>query len=499
MKCAIYTRTTSTEPGLEGSATSIAQQNEAISEFIRSRKWKIAEKYTDRKNDPQINDGYMEFRNDALHRRFDVIVAESVFRLGADTYQTLYFLQKVLYPAGIHFAFTADGFCSSDHNEEEVIDYLNGQRKKYHGSFIYGWMDNEKIKAAFSVFGFRYIDDEKRVVADEETACIVKRIFQRLRAGERPSALAKEFNTLGIITPGEYYRRARGYDPSDASKTWNGTRVAQIARNEKYIGVFTNDFDPDEITIDVQPFVDRETFDEVQKILRSRYHHKNKHPSYPRNHSITGFIWDKESGMPLHRFRDAVKGFDDIRFKYPKEKDIVYEKPFMDYEEFETQLRSLLKKEKAASNRAAEILYSKEGEVYVDALKKTARKNLPGILSEVSAVEGEKLDAYKKWQDGIISEADYRTVQADCDVRHEDLDNRIDSIIESVNEIEKIYSDKNPWIRMFRRIDENTELTKVNMKKILDNLYVYRFERVEIVPKELEWKNKLPSEWLEAN
>ena len=84
-------------------------------------------------------------------------------------------------------------------------------------------------------------------------------------------------------------------------------------------------------------------------------------------------------------------------------------------------------------------------------------------------------------------------------MRHEDLDNRIDSIIESVNEIEKIYSDKNPWIRMFRRIDENTELTKVNMKKILDNLYVYRFERVEIVPKELEWKNKLPSEWLEAN
>ena len=78
------------------------------------------------------------------------------------------------------------------------------------------------------------------------------------------------------------------------------------------------------------------------------------------------------------------------------------------------------------------------------------------------------------------------------------MDSRINSIIDEVNEIEKIYSDKNPWIKLFRRIDEHTELTKLNMKKILDSLYVYRFERVEIVPKEQEWKNKLPREWLEA-
>ena len=65
-----------------------------------------------------------------------------------------------------------------------------------------------------------------------------------------------------------------------------------------------------------------------------------------------------------------------------------------------------------------------------------------------------------------------------------------------VEEIDTTYSDRNPWIKMFRRLDEDTELTKVNMKKILEGLYVYRFESVEIVPRESEWKNKLPCEWL---
>lgn len=497
MKCAIYTRTTTTESGTDVNCTTIMQQNEVITAFIRSRKWKVSARYSDRKKDPQTNDAYMKLREDALNRKFDIIVAESAFRFGANTYQSLFMLQKILFPAGIHFAFVNDGFCSLDHDEAEVNEYLNELRKRYHGSFTRGWMGAESVKASFSVFGFHYIDDEKRVIADEETSAIVKRVFQRLLAGEIPSVLAKEFNTLGIITPGEYYRRERGFNPTEGRKTWNGTTVAQIARNEKYAGVYKCGDDNDEITIDVVPFVDKKTFDEVQKILWSRYRHKNHHPSYPRAHSITGFIWDKESGLPLHRFRDASKGNDDIRFKYPKTKDVVYDKPYMDYDDFEKQLRLLLIREKAASNKAVEFIYSDAGEAYIAELKMEARKDLPAILSELSAAENEKICAYSEWQDGDISEADYRQIEAICNSRTDALDKRISGIVDSVNEIDKAYSDKNPWIRLFRRSDESIELSKVNLKKILDSLYVYRFEKVEIVPKEAVWKNKLPDEWVE--
>ena len=494
MKCGVYTRTTTTEPGLTESATTIMEQNESIAEFVRARKWKIAGRYSDRKNDPTVIDGYMELRNDALHRRFDIIVAESIFRLGANIYQTLFLLQKTLYPAGIHFAFTADGFCSLDHDETEVEEYLNGIRKLYHGAFTRGWMEQDSIRSYFSVFGFHYIEDEKRVVADEETACIVKMIFQRLKTGEIPSAVAKELNKLGIITTGEYYRRERGFDPSAGRKIWNGNAVSSIARNEKYAGVYTCTLEG--ITIDVEPLVDRETFDIVQEQLWNRYHHKEKHPSYPRRHSITGFIWDKESGMPLHHFRNAATGHDDIRFRYPKEKDVIYDKPFMDYKDFETQLRELLKNEKAESNRAAEVIYSKAGEEFISTLKAEARKPLPSILERVSEVEREKIDAYKSWQNGDIAETDYRQIESACSEKYEELDNEISEIVARVEEIDTTYSDRNPWIKMFRRLDEDTELTKVNMKKILEGLYVYRFESVEIVPRESEWKNKLPCEWL---
>ena len=98
------------------------------------------------------------------------------------------------------------------------------------------------------------IDSEKNYIIDEETAPIVKQMFQTLAGGYNYAQIARYLNGRGIKT-------ARG-------GVWNKHSFHCLFSNRKYIGKYT--FQGTEIEGGVPRIIDDELFDEVQRVL-ARY------------------------------------------------------------------------------------------------------------------------------------------------------------------------------------------------------------------------------------
>jgi hypothetical protein len=67
--------------------------------------------------------------------------------------------------------------------------------------------------------------------------------------------------------------------------------------------------------------------------------------------------------------------------------------------------------------------------------------------------------------------------------------------IDAIKELERVFSLKNPWLQLFQSCSEEEPITAVLAKKYLDSVLVYRFQSVEIVTRQQEWREKLPQEW----
>jgi hypothetical protein len=67
--------------------------------------------------------------------------------------------------------------------------------------------------------------------------------------------------------------------------------------------------------------------------------------------------------------------------------------------------------------------------------------------------------------------------------------------IDAIKELEKVFSLKNPWLQLFQSYSEEEPIIAVLAKKYLDSVLVYRFQSVEIVTRQQEWREKLPQEW----
>ena len=98
------------------------------------------------------------------------------------------------------------------------------------------------------------IDSEKNYIIDEETAPIVRNMFQMLANGHTYADIARYLNERGIKT-------ARG-------GVWNKNSFQWLFSNRKYIGYYT--FQGTEIENGVPQIIDNELFDEVQRVL-ARY------------------------------------------------------------------------------------------------------------------------------------------------------------------------------------------------------------------------------------
>ena len=96
------------------------------------------------------------------------------------------------------------------------------------------------------------IDSEKNYVIDEETAPIVKKMFEMLATGYTYADIARYLNGRGI--------------PTATGGKWGKNSFQFLFANRKYLGIYT--FQGTEIKGGVPQIIDEQLFEEVQAVLR---------------------------------------------------------------------------------------------------------------------------------------------------------------------------------------------------------------------------------------
>ena len=173
----------------------------------------------------------------------NAVITKDLSRLGRDMVESSYYAEQYFPEHNIRYIAIHDNF---DNEQENVMApfqfamndvYIRDcsrkiknvlKSKREHGQYC-----------ACPPYGYRKDKNDKhRLVPDEVTAPIVKRIFTQAANGDSSRKIAIDLNTDSIIPPLKYrvlYRDEFGEKgASRASDIWNYTTVKRILKNQVY-------------------------------------------------------------------------------------------------------------------------------------------------------------------------------------------------------------------------------------------------------------------------
>ena len=178
----------------------------------------------------------------------ETIIVKDLSRLGREylqvgQYTEIYFPEK-----GVRFIAVNDGVDSlveSSNDFNPIRNWANELHAKDTSKKVRAIKKMQAERGerlgGKSPYGYKKKDkDSKEIIPDEETAPIVRRIFDLCAAGKGPNQIARILTREQVLNPINQYYQATGTACTnlDATRpyTWFGRTVAKILENKVYIG-----------------------------------------------------------------------------------------------------------------------------------------------------------------------------------------------------------------------------------------------------------------------
>jgi DNA invertase Pin-like site-specific DNA recombinase len=234
MKVAIYARYSSDNQR----DASIADQLRICREFAARQGWTVTQEFTDHaiSGATLLRSGFQALLRDALNRRFDVVLAESLDRFSRDQEDTAGLFKRLTF-AGVNIVTLAEGDITHLHigfkgtmNALFLKDLADKTHRglrgrveggKSAGGLCYGYRVVKSLTGGTVTTGEREIEPAE--------AAIVERIFREYVAGVAPKAIARRLNQDGVAGP-----FGGTWNPSTIHG--NSRRGTGVLNNELYVG-----------------------------------------------------------------------------------------------------------------------------------------------------------------------------------------------------------------------------------------------------------------------
>lgn len=248
---AIYCRL-SREDGDSGESNSIKTQREILTDYVTNNNWTVYNIYTD--------DGYSggnfnrpawkTLIGDVEKGVIDVIVVKDLSRLGRNYIESGYYTEEYFPSKNVRFIALNDNYDSEKEDNDltpfmNIINqwYLRDLSKKVKASHKNRMKKGEFPRnLAFPFYGYKFNNKNERVIC-EETARVVRKIFELYVASIPPIQIAQYLFDNKIPTPAYYNYLTYGYNPKewiDASESkkykWNPGVILKIISSSEYIG-----------------------------------------------------------------------------------------------------------------------------------------------------------------------------------------------------------------------------------------------------------------------
>ncbi len=442
----------------EGESNSISNQRKLLMDFAKKNKFRNIKVF--------IDDGVsgVTFNRNGFKSLMELIeqdmvstlIVKDMSRLGRNHLEVGKLTDYIFPTYNVRFIAVNDGV-DSERGEDDFTPFRNIMNEWYCKDMSRKLKStlHLKSKQGYAVghppYGYRYAEDKKKWIIDDESSEIVKRIFSMRLQGESINKIAEKLRQEKILIPSIYADR-KGIRKS-ATKAplgefiWHHRTIAGILQNQSYVGDVVNfrtysksfklkkrlenDKENWEIHKNVhEPIIDRADFEKVQTTFGNTKFRKPK--NVPKN-MFAGFLKCSDCGANLN-----------YKFTHDNQDNCYFS---------------------CKNNRANNGLCKKTHHIRVDMLTQIVKNNIAEIVRFANNFE----DEFVK----IVVDENYKLVQERQKKNNEALrkmiarDKEIDALIEGLFE-QKILG--NLTDERFKKLTYKYEDEQLEIKEKIKNL-----------------------------
>jgi site-specific DNA recombinase len=491
----IYLRV-SREDENSSESESIVNQKELLTRYVIKNGWNLTEYYIDDgfTGTNFERPGFKKLLRDIENKRINMVVTKDLSRLGRDYIETGYYFERFFPEKGIRYIAINDGLDTFDFNNnnndmspfKSVINdmYAKDISKKVRTSFN-SKKESGKFIGAFAPYGYRKSPtDKNKLVVDEKTAPVARRIFDMYLEGSGYSKIAHILNDEGIIPPSMYKAENTNYRNKTKVGLWTHGTVSKILSNPTYAGHLTqnkyyktsykvkklkNVPKSSWITVENthEAIVDQSIFDKVQDMMNKKTN--TNQSGSRRKHLLSGLILCGDCGGRM-TFTTTQKGVSySICSRYKRfnlcSRHSIMEEELDNY--ILSELRSIAQEvlDKERLMKAAESKNKIQKHSSVD-------NKLSSIESRLEEIKRVLKKLYEDKIKGIVTEQDYIDFSNDYNKEREQLNKRL----------EKFGVKKPHYEQMQKENDRLAELVKgiIEFENAGKSILVQLIEKIEV-------------------
>lgn len=192
--------------------------------------------------------GYMQMISDMKNSRFNTIVVKDLSRLGREYVQVGNLIERIFPIYGVRFVAILDGYDSLNADAGIMMPVANIANTLYAHDISKKIISSKRAKMEQGIpvgaapYGYKVVtgdDGVRKLVIDEESGGVIRRIVEMYLSGRKASEIAAVFNEEGVPTPYQYkYRDKPEILAKKPHAKWNTEMFGMIFRNSVYRGIY---------------------------------------------------------------------------------------------------------------------------------------------------------------------------------------------------------------------------------------------------------------------
>lgn len=351
---------------------------------------------------------------------------------------------------------------------------------------------------------FGYIRDENnkhKLIVDEASASVVRRIFDLCESGIGNVLITKELNEKNVLTPSEYNCKILKITSSSSkvAKQWTASIVGKILDNRVYCGDLVQNkgklisykihkrvLVPQEEWIIVKDthdaIIDRDTFDKVQKAILDRDTRMNTDGkiSIFAGHikcgdcqrAMSKKIPGKYKGQPRNYYHYMCSA-------YMRSGGEICTKHSIKNDELEKAVLESVKVQIGLIIDMKRIKGQIDSKTFNDNRRSYLLENINKCEETLNIKRKLRKEAYEDWKLGIITEKEYNDYTQEYGRQIRENEAYIEENYKELQNLDKM-STSGEWIEYFEKYQNVNSLSRELIDGLIDDIYVYEDKKIKV-------------------
>lgn len=495
----------------EGESNSIINQRELLNAFVKSSpdlsQYEVVEFCDDGYSGTNFDrPGVKALLDEVRAGNIQCIIVKDLSRFGRNYIDIGDYLEQIFPFLGVRFISVNDRFDSND------FDGTTGGLDVGFRNLIYSLYSkdlSQKVRSAkktrmekgefigsHAPYGYaKSPENRKKLVIDEKAAAVVRRIFAMADEGKNAVQIANVLNAENIPTPFVYKRLMgcdRKYNVVGKTNYWMNTTILTIIRDERYTGKMVSGKNrspvvgskngkrvPKSEWIVVpnthEAIISEELFASVQDRFSA--------PQRIRKHTeVRPLLGKVKCGVCRHVMRRS-KSTPATAYYFCESHQYVADS---DCTKDRISESGLIQTVLSVIHKQIKVMLDMEQ--LFDRVKTQSHNDITTLTEQIrqlqavlAKLKASKVKAYERYKDGALDRDSYARQKADIskDIAETDV-----QIAELETALQCRYQENGQPISIiekFKRYEEFTELSKEMADELIDNIYIYGSEAIEIV------------------